>query len=336
MRRTVLVGLVIAAASRAALAGPPVAEVSPGALSFPAVHAEHGSATLTLEITNAAAEGDDELVYAIAPHAIGDPVAFTVTTNGCPLFASCASLPGWTDTYTIAFHPQNNAVHDQPLVISTNDPAHPTIEVPLVARGDYPRLVIDEIGGEIPIGQVWTLPATPVGETTTATLTGRNASLVELHLWSTYTPGPDVEIVAGPTGERWLAPGEVVTWTLACTPPSIEGAFQDLTFDTNGNVNPSSLYVSCPGIGAALRAAPTVEFGVVPVDQDEYRRVRVVNAGNQATTLDEIRSADPRFAAVGVSLPTTLEPGGVLEFDLRFTPTESGPRSTTVTLRAGS
>lgn len=337
MRRTVLVGLVIAAASRAAIAGPPVAEVSPGALSFPAVHAEHGSATLTLEITNAAAEGDDELVYSIAPHAIGDPVAFTVTTSGCPLFASCASLPGWTDTYTIAFHPQNNAVHDQPLVISTNDPDHPTIDVPLIAQGDYPRLVIDEIGGEIPVGQVWTMPATPVGHTTTATLTGRNASLVELHLWSTYAPfGGGVEIAGGPTGERWLAPGEVVTWTIACTPPSVQGAFQTISFDTNGNVNPSSLYAWCPGLGAELHADPTVEFGVVAVGQEAYRRVRVTNAGNQVTTLDDVRSEDPRFAALGVSLPSTLEPGAALEFDLRFTPTESGPRSTTVTLDAGS
>ncbi len=307
---------------------PPIIEVSPGALDFGVAHScwvgdscADSCATRPLQqtvtITNTAAPPsvlDYTLDWSM------NPLDFTTDTTMCAL--GCTLLAGQSQTFTIAFHPRNSGgPRDSTLTLVSQYPGQPPVQVPVSAYGGWGNFVFDTPS---------LLGAVPVGQTLTTTITGHSSGESCIQIVRASFLGVGFEQVG--TYPQWLTlqAGEPFSWTVACTPHSVEGVYADGYLDiTHENINWVMQQFSCMGLGGWLLAEPQQLFWgndlAVPIGASATDRVTVRNAGNQPTDLTAITSTDPHFTAtpVGAGVPITLVVGDTIDIDVTFTPTET-------------
>jgi hypothetical protein len=306
--------------------------VAPAALSFPPLHAEVETATRTLTITNAAPAGSMPLQYDLWSDAWDDATQFTVAGCAGAMPLGCYLDPGESAVVSVTFHPDRTNLFTDPVLVYTTDPDEPLVEIPLFAESGYPRLVIDVPGehANLDLGSV------PVGETTApGTIVAHNDGPVPLFIWDVDSDNPEqVPIVAGPPPESWVAPGETVTWTVTCTPPSVGGFTAWITFDTNSNQGIYFAYVSCTGTGDAVAISPPAhDFGAVALPEVPEAAFELRNLGGAPLTVERVAiDAGAEFAAVGLAAGAVVPAGGSAPFVVRATPAVLGPRAATLTI----
>ena len=104
------------------------------------------------------------------------------------------------------------------------------------------------------------------------------------------------------------------------------------------------LLLATLGIGAGsthaqttftLEAIPSaVSIGTVPVGSSVSQSIQIKNYGTQSTTISSASISSSLFTTSGLTLPLTLAAGTTKTFTLRFSPTQTGSYTGTVTFKS--
>ena len=87
--------------------------------------------------------------------------------------------------------------------------------------------------------------------------------------------------------------------------------------------------------GATLEAIPsTVSVGTVPVGSSVTQSVQIKNYGTQSATISSANISSSLFTTSGLTLPLTLAAGSTKTFTLKFSPTQTGSDTGTVTFKS--
>ena len=248
----------------------PVIEVSPAALSF--VDAEVGAPEEDLfTITNAG--GADLNVSSL--ELIGSE-AFSFTQLGNPILT-----PGQSSDVYVTYAPTLEGAEDEgSIIITSNDPDSPMVEVPLngVAAQDLPVLQIDPL--------VMDLGNQGVGSVTTGTFLLESVGELPVTLNTFYLTGSQFSIMPNESWPLTLAPGENTTVTVTFEPDTT-GTFSEVfTVDCDEPAVDPTATIN----GEATGSAPVADCYVDPAALEP-------NTGQEATWYG-IDSYDPTGAAI--------------------------------------
>ncbi len=225
---------------------PPVVEVTPGTLDFGSLEGgEVASATVT--VRNA---GEPTSVLAVDGVRIEGPGAFSFVEE-----PGTFSLPSDARrSFGIVFAPATPAEHLGDLVVSSDDPEHPELRVPLIGNGLHPELQITP--DPLDFGAV------PVGCDAEGTLTLRNIGTWPLTLDSVVEEGEGMSLVESVVTPLTLARGGEQVLHVRFAPTSA-GAFSGtlrVHSDEPGGERTAAQ------VGEGVVPAPRVDAFDLPVD----------------------------------------------------------------------
>jgi uncharacterized protein (TIGR03382 family) len=294
-----------------------VLAVSPPSLIMPVTRADSFPTTVRLTITNTALPPAALLDVRIDGPPWQNPHAFTVS-HECPPSGPCGGMAGESVDVVITFHPRSPGLFEGPIVITTQWGA--PVEVPFHALAGYPLLTIDQPAN----GAMLSLPPVPVGMTSTGTIVAHSSG--ELSLWffrPLSSSEPQITITGGPAAGEALAPGEVVTWQVSCTPTSTDGASTQVFFDTNSENESQHLTISCAGLAppqvsvsaSSVQFADTVRHPVSPTTQT----VSLTNTGEAPLELTTIATEGEGFSVISPAT-ATIAPGASQDIVIGFSP----------------
>ena len=133
-----------------------------------------------------------------------------------------------------------------------------------------------------------------------------------------------------------LNSGQSTSFTATFAPSAAGSATGGIAITSNAS-NPSfSIPLSGTGVTAgALAANPTsIAFGSVAVGSSQSHSQLLTNTGGSLLHISTATVTGAGFASTGLSVPTTLNPGQSLTFNLTFTPQSSGNASGSLALTA--
>jgi MYXO-CTERM domain-containing protein len=322
--------------------GPPIIDVSPSSLDFGTAHSCHPSdscstqcatrpSTQTFTVTNTAPP-PSALDFTLP--VIVDGSSFTTTMSSCgPSFLPCRLLAGQSRTFELSFHPKSDwLTPDIQLVVQSHFPTGAPVEIPLHARGG---------AGSWHFESPTVLAIGPVGQPIITEITGRSSGVsclsIERFTLDSSFFGGDYEVLTAMPPFVELASGESFTWTIRCTPHSVEGPPARATVEVTGEAVPFfNADFACQAPGGLFITQPQSVGLAAPVGSSSSQRVTLRNFGNQTTELTQITSDDPQFSAAPVSgsLPLSVAVGDVVEIDVTFAPTAPGQTGALMTFDA--
>ena len=167
----------------------------------------------------------------------------------------------------------------------------------------------------------------------TITLTNSGSSSVTISQASASGSGFSLSGISTPLT---LGAGSSTTFT-ATLNPSAAGAVAGNVAITSTASN-SSLNVALSGTGvtaATLAASPTsIGFGSVQVGNAQSQTERLTNSGGSPLHIATATVTGAGFSTSGLSVPTTLNAGQSLTFNVTFTPSGGGAANGNLTLTA--
>ena len=241
--------------------------------------------------------------------------------------------PGDTLELFLMFAPISSGHQEGVVILPSNDPNAPELEVILEGRGVLPGIVLSESGhdfGNVELGEAeyWTLRIDNTGEADLSigyTITSEDGSF-----------GWDPE--RAPTSQT-VSPGEPLELFLMFAPKSSGPKEGTLVIESSDPNNPK-LEVNLQGYGSQPRMVLSEsghDFGDVQMGQGAYWTLRLSNEGEGVLSIGySVTSGDGSFGWDPKRIPTeqTVSPGDTLEFFLLFVPTALGPHSGTVTIQS--
>lgn len=271
---------------------------------------------------------------------------------------------GDTTSIDISFSPVAKSPYEGMLRLRTNDPARPTIEIPLTGRGTEPMVrvcLLDALGAinEAECSRLAdtppTLPiigflATPLTERTTRTLRILNDGDAPLRVTGiTLESGaPEFDVHSEITSD--IAPASHADLELGFV-PRVEGGRAgrvivrtsdfvngELPLELEGRgiapslklcvLNEAGLPIDglCTALTASPPLVPAIDFGRVAWFTTETARLRITNEGIAPLRFMSaaLENAAPDFALTASGLPMTLAPGASHEIDISFAPVSRG------------
>ncbi|HOX43446.1 MAG TPA: choice-of-anchor D domain-containing protein [Myxococcota bacterium] len=282
--------------------------------------------------------------------------AVAVSPEGAPfqvaLDASVAA-PGQSLTLRVSYTPPLEGAHAASLLLPSDDPDHPALELPLAGRSEpvpTPQLQVcvpaDPADPESaldcapPHGVDWGQVAlVPLGEPRSARLVLRNVGKETLLVHAVAAaPGTSQEFSVEPaSGELQLAAyvegqppdeAELALWYAPQDGGQDEGVFTIASNDPEERV----VEVAVRGVGIAPRVCLeplSLDFGRVAVGHTAARTFEISNCGLMPLTvaqiyLHETTSPDFAFAALPLT-PFELAPAESQVIEVQFTPSLEGP-----------
>jgi hypothetical protein len=237
------------------------------------------------------------------------------------------------------------------ILIASNDPDTPELEVPVVAEGaprPGPALSVCVESADLVLARTCVDPlrvdfgAIPTGATRRAKVTLTNVGTEALTIDSAAPEaGSAPAFVMSPTPFTGvLEPGAAHVVDVAVTPTSegeITAVLKVLSQDPEREL--VTVPMTANGTLAALCASPTaLDFGVVAVGGEARRAVRLRSCGAAPVTLTEVAiasGAEFRLARTA-TVPVTLAPGDAVELELAYAPTDRGVDVGRLRARAGA
>ncbi len=293
-----------------------VVTVKPTSLSFGDVRVGQ-RATESVTVANA---GNEPLSLS-ASASSGAP--FSVSPAGAMEVPAGGSL-----TLAVSFAPPAAGAFADTLHLSTSDPGHPSIDVPLSGTGGSPAILVLPPAldfGDPPVASrvVRQLLIENVGDA--------DPAVPPLEVQSLQLAGSAALSLSAPALPIQLAPGQstVVSVTFA---PGAAGAIQgSLDVSSNDPVEPA-VTVPIDGAGrnpAACRwtAAPSpLDFGLLEPGQPITLEVGIQDVGADDCVISAIDTppGGPFSVPGGPIGPVTLGPGWVYDVAVRFAPTSPG------------
>ena len=269
----------------------PQITVTPASLSFGAVRVNTASPALAVGLKNTGT----------APLQVTAVKASVPEYTAVPSGTLPAIAPGHTATVQVTFRPIAAQAYPAALTMTTNDPAHPAVSIPLAGSGGYPHIVPP---GPLDFGGV----AVCLSHTLNAVI--GNSGPVDLHLTSITTTGsgfsagaPALTVPAGGS-----APVQVTF-----RPVTTGAATGTLTFLTDDPATPN-VTIALSGTGTpepppAISVTPAaVAFGAVPLQYFAGIAVTVANTG-PCEDLDVTLTVTGADFLLTTGDPTTLPPG---------------------------
>jgi hypothetical protein len=246
---------------------------------------------------------------------------FTLTALSLPLTLAPAQSAGLTVTFT----PQSGGSANGNMALASSAGA---LNIPLTGSG----LTAGSLGASpasVSFGNI------QVGSNLAkiVTLTNGSSSSVTISQASASGTGFSLTGIALPLT---LSAGQSTTFTATFAPSSGGSANGNIAIASTSS-NPS-LNIALSGTGVtvgSLAANPTsINFGSVQVGSPQSRPETLTNTGGSPLNISQATLTGAGFTSTGLNVPTTLNAGQSLTFNLVFTPAASGNASGSLSLTA--
>lgn len=305
----------------------PVAGVNPTSIDFGSQSVGTAGLPKPISVINS---GTDTL--AITSIALGgtNPSQFVLT--GLPALPAYVAV-GQSTAFNVFFQPSVAGALAATVTVATDDPARPTLSVPLAGRGANPTIAVSP--ASIAFGDVRV-------NTTSANigLTIQNTSTDPLTVSSVGFGGPQASElgVSGIALPSVVPGGGSVTAQITLRPAALGPRSAEVRIGSNATNAPAlAVPVTATGVGPQASISPaSVAFGDVPVGSSSTAQaVTVSNTGTAPLIVNGASIAGPNaaeFSYAGLALPATVAAGGSFPFQVRGTPAAAGPRSATLTI----
>jgi len=298
---------------------PLAAQTAPPQLSFSPTHLRFGtvivgqSETQVVTVTNAGAASTT--ISAISVSA----AEFSVPNLTLPLVLAAGQSVG----VTVVFSPTTTGWSGEESITFKNSSSGSGAELVIAGVGVKSECLI-AMPSTLSFGQVI------VGKTAQLSLVLKNDQPWIRTVQNFYTMSPGFS-VTGPTVPFTVAPGTSVTLTVTFAPQSagLEGSS---VFIAGPSVDiPLTGTGITPTPGTLTIAPSTLNFGSVDVGSTT-KQVFTMSATGGNVTISSAASSNSQFSIPGISLPMTIGAGQSVNFDVVFSPSQSGTSSGKLTL----
>jgi len=290
--------------------------VAPASLDFGSVTVGlAASRTLTVSNTGTAA------LSATLARAAGTSAEFTVSP------ATLSLAPGASQLVTAGYAPSAAGADTGALAIASNDPATPTVTVPLTGTGTAspaPSLALDPAA--LAFGPVAT------GATATLVSTLRNTGSAPLEVSAiARCAGTSAEFGWTPSAPLTVAAGGSAALSVTYAPADLGADAGCLAITSNDPASPAvNLALSGTGVGQAAPAIAldpaSLDFGTVTVGSTGTRVSQVRNPGTATLHVSAVTACAGTSAEFGFSPagPFEVAPGAAAPLTVTYAPTAEG------------
>lgn len=242
--------------------------------------------------------------------AVATGAGFSLSGLNLPLTLT----PGQTAGFTVIFGPQSAGSASGSIAFSGTMPAAAmTLTGSGLASGSLAANPASVNFGNVQVGG-------PQSQTVTLTNGGTAAAII-----SAATATGAGFSLSGLTPPPSIQPGQSAAFTVTFSPSAAGSVAGNILIVSNAS-NPS-LNIPLSGTGATvgtLAANPTsVSFTGVPIGSTQTKSEVISNSGGSAITISSATVTGTGFATSGFSVPTTLNGGQSLTFNITFTPQSS-------------
>ncbi len=215
----------------------------------------------------------------------------------------------------VRFLPQREGELAGTLVVRSNDPDEPEVEVAINGSGIQPRLVAE-------LTQV-RFADIRVGEFADTTIVVTNAGTADIFIRNAFFDNATFRLLA--FEPRSLRRGERMAFPVRFTPEGLLGQAGRLVLLTDALTQPRfEIKVDGEGVAPLIRlSAPTVDFGTIDVKGTRAAAVEISNRGNADLVVERVELLSATFTVQNPE-QAVVEPGGTLVLDLIFAPLVSG------------
>lgn len=292
-------------------------EVSPTSLDFGEQRVGTTSVSKRVTITNT---GSGNLGIT----GISTTPPFTVPSPSAPFTLA----PGGSQELLVTFRPTSEGDFAGTVTLSTDDPASPSVTIPLSGKGVKPVFAVSPTSLDFGTQRLGTTsPARRV--------TVRNTGSGSLSVTGISTSAP---FAASPTVPFTLTPGASQEISVTFSPTTAGSFSGTLTLTTN-DPDWATVTISLSGLAVKpdLEISPSrLDFGASNVGVSAaLLEVRFHNPGDRELGISSVSfsgaAALDFSAAPSVSFPVTVSPGGTVTLALRFTPRAVGAREAQAT-----
>lgn len=294
--------------------------VVPGKLSFKPIPVR-ARRTLDAVLSNGGADPNASPLHVTGVRVRGE--GFSITNAPAPAFTLAA---GARVPVTVAFAPTRHGLHTGTLVIESDDPLVPSLDVPLVGEGiDAANCRLSPQPEALDFGLVHAGKGAALG------VAIENTGTEVCTLWGQAVEGDEAFSLSRDRGTVVLQPGEAVYMPVAFEPRAERSYGATLVLETNRAEGRLEVPLSAGAHPSCLVPDPAyVEFGSGRLDcGPRERRAGWRNVCSVPVDIDDVylgEGADMQsFSLAQVpSTPRTLAPGERLSLTVHWTPTAAG------------
>jgi hypothetical protein len=207
----------------------------------------------------------------------------------------------------------------------TSDAVNPTSNVALSGTG---------------VGATYTMSIAPasisfaninVGSSTSQTVQLSNTGNTSVTITQISASGAGVS-VSGVSLPLTLGPSQSVAMTVGYAPTASGATAGGITVTNNDGVNVSEA-VTGTGVQAAISVTPSsVSFNSVVSGNTNSQTIQIKNSGNASLTISQATVTGAGFSVTGLTLPQTLAPGQIGNFNVQYAPQGAGSVSGVVSI----
>ena len=256
---------------------------------------------------------------------------FTIVGGSLPVTLN----PAQTLTLSVQFKPTAAGATTGQLTISSNSNSGATSVVSLSGTGAAAaKPVLAVSAASLSFGSV------TVNSATTKTLTLSSTGTSAVTVSGAAITGAGFTIVGGSLPAT-LNPGQTLTLSVQSKPTATGAVAGQLTISSNSSSGATSV-VTLSGTGVAAAkpilgvSAASLSFGSVTVNTATTKTLTLSSTGTSAVTVNSAAITGAGFTIVGVTLPTTLNPGQTLTLQVQFKPTATGAVAGQFTISSNS
>jgi hypothetical protein len=296
---------------------PPIdIDVQPTSLAFGDVRVNTPSSARTLTVRNLGGQ--------------------TLTVNSISVPSPTYQLSGATSytvpptgsvSHSLTCTPSGVGAQNGTLVINSNDPATPTINVSLTCAGIDSNLDISP--------SPLTIPTTRVGEPLERAITLRNTGGASMVLSSVSLTGANLELINTPMQNLTLGPNQETSVTVRFNAAASGDASGTLSATYDGGQARTS-QISARALTTSIAVTPdgSVELGPVCIGQSKQQAFSVIANAEASFDVDAITTPAEPFTIATPALPATVQGAGAnnVTFTVTATPTTTGRVSSTFDL----
>lgn len=216
--------------------------------------------------------------------------------------------------------------------ITSNDPANPTMNVPLTGTGTQAGLTISPAS--------FNFGSVVDGQTKSQSFTVTNSGTAPLTIAQLSVTGSGYN-VGGLVTPATLAAGGATTFSVLFAPTTAGSLAGTVSVMSNAPNSPTAVPLSGTGTAASvtLTSNPSsLSFPTVNVGSSSSQNVTITNASSSSVTLSQVTLNATDFAVSGISTPMTLTAGQNASMSVSFSPKalENISGNITVTTSQGS
>ena len=163
-----------------------------------------------------------------------------------------------------------------------------------------------------------------------------NTGTVGIAVTSVRVTGSGFSVIGIPVSLS-LPAGTSTSFTAVFTPTSAGSDTGALTITTNPDVSLPAIGLLARGTASQVDVTPSVvSFGNVVVGSSAIQAMQLKNSGTSSLTVSAASTSGSGFSVSGLSLPSTLPPGGSVSFTAGFAPTTTGNQTGTISIASNS